>query len=171
MNTDGWGWKGMNVDERREAATVRALRGFLLVLFLIGLLGTGAELLLLDHTEDVWQWTPLILMAISLVVLGWRIVDRKPASMWVFLGTMGLFVVSGLVGLLLHYQGNAEFELEMYPTLKGLELFWEAVKGATPALAPGTMIQLGLLGLAYTYRHPALIKSTEKTSNNNGETS
>ncbi|MFB3131882.1 MAG: hypothetical protein ACE10K_05095, partial [Rhodothermales bacterium] len=58
----------------------------------------------------------------------------------------------------------AEFELEMYPTLKGLELFWESIKGATPALAPGTMIQLGLLGWAYTYRHPALIKSIEKTS-------
>ena len=59
----------MNVDERREAATVRALRGFLLVLFLLGVLGTGIELLLLDHTEDLWQWTPLTLMAISLVVL------------------------------------------------------------------------------------------------------
>ncbi len=110
-------------------------------------------------------------MAISLVVLAWRFFDRKPASMRVFQGTMALFVVSGFVGLLLHYQGNAEFELEMYPTLKGLELFWEAIKGATPALAPGTMIQLGLLGWAYTYRHPALIKSTEKTSNNHGETS
>ena len=152
------------MEQRREAATVRALRGFLLVLFLMGVLGIGVELLLLDHTEDLWQWTPLTLIAISLVVLGWRIVDRKPASMRVFRGTMALFVVSGFVGILLHYQGNVEFELEMYPTLKGLELFWEAVKGATPALAPGTMIQLGLLGWAYTYRHPALINSTEKTS-------
>ena len=110
-------------------------------------------------------------MAISLVVLGWRFVDRKPASMRAFQGVMILFVVSGFVGLLLHYQGNAEFELEMYPTLKGLDLFWEAVKGATPTLAPGTMIQLGLLGLVYTYRHPALIKSTGKQPNNNSESS
>jgi hypothetical protein len=44
-----------------------------------------------------------------------------------------------------------EFELEMYPGLSGLELFREAMKGATPALAPGTMTILGLLGLAYTY--------------------
>ena len=33
---------------------------------------------------------------------------------------MGAFVVSGVVGLWLHYQGNAEFELEMYPSLQGL---------------------------------------------------
>jgi len=29
-------------------------------------------------------------------------------------------------------------------------------------LAPGTMVQLGLLGLVYTYRHPALNRVTNK---------
>lgn len=153
-----------------EAATVRVLRSLLLGLFLIGVLGVGAELLLLEHTEDLWQWTPLVLMAISLLVLGWRVIDRKAASLRVFQGTMILFVLSGLVGLLLHYRGNAEFELEMYPTLKGLDLFRKAVTGATPALAPGTMLELGLLGLVYSYRHPALVKSITKKPTNNGET-
>ena len=32
----------------------------------------------------------------------------------------------------------------------------ERLTGATPALAPGAMVQLGLIGLAYTFRHPAL---------------
>ena len=153
-----------------ETPTIRVLRGFLLILFLVGILGVGAELLLLEHIEDLWQWVPLILMGVSLLVLGWCAVDRGRVSMRVFQGMMILFVVSGFVGLWLHYQGNAEFELEMYPTMKGLELFWEALKGATPARAPGTMIQLGLLGWAYTYRHPALAKTAEKTSNTNGET-
>jgi len=27
---------------------------------------------------------------------------------------------------------------------------------APPALSPGLLVQLGLLGLVYTYRHPAL---------------
>ncbi len=150
-----------------EIPTINALRGFLLILLLIGILGTGAELLLLEHIEDVWQWAPLILMGVSLAVLGWRAVDRGRVSMRAFQGTMILFVVSGFVGLWMHYQGNAEFEREMYPTLKGLALFWEALKGATPTLAPGTMIQLGLLGLAYTYRHPAL---SRKKTDTNGET-
>lgn len=143
-----------------EAATLAAIRGFLLILFLMGILGTGAELLLLKHTEELWQLVPLLLMAISLVALSWCAVHRGPVSMRVFQGTMMLFMISGLVGLVLHYRANAEFELEMYPSLKGLELFWKAIKGATPpTLAPGTMIELGLLGLAYTYRHPALGKN------------
>jgi hypothetical protein len=69
---------------------------------------------------------------------------------------MVLSLVSGVLGAWLHYRGNVEFELEMEPALRGLTLFWRAMRGATPALAPGTMIQLGLVGLAYTFRHPAL---------------
>jgi hypothetical protein len=133
-----------------------SLRCFLLILFVLGAVGTGAELLLLGHTEDVWQWFPLVLMAVSLVTLGWRVLTRRGRSLRVFRGTMVLFVLSGGVGLWLHYHGNTEFELEMYPSLQGVELFWEAVTGATPTLAPGVMLELGLLGLAYTYRHPAL---------------
>jgi hypothetical protein len=69
---------------------------------------------------------------------------------------MWLFVVSGLVGLWLHYKGNVEFEREMYPALAGLQLFKQAMTGATPSLAPGTMVQFGMLGLLYAFRHPAL---------------
>ena len=153
-----------------ESSTIKALRGLLLILLIIGILGTGAELLLREHYEDVWQFAPLILMGLSLLVLGWRVVDRRAVSMRVFQATIILFVVSGFVGIWMHYQGNAEFELEMYPTMKGFELFWEALKGATPALAPGTMIQLGLVGLAYSYRHPALAQPAEQPPNTNGET-
>lgn len=152
-----------------ESPTIKVLRGFLLILLLIGILGTAAELLLQEHFEDIWQLVPLILMGLSLIVLGWCVVDRRRVSMRVFQGTMALFVISGFVGLWMHYQGNMEFELEMYPTRAGLELLWESLKGATPILAPGTMIQLGLLGLAFAYRHPALAKPTGKTTNTNGE--
>ena len=133
-----------------------SLRHFLLILFVIGAVGTGAELLLLGHTEDFWQWAPLVLMAASLVALGGHMLARGSRSLRVFRGMMVLFVLSGGVGLWLHYHGNTEFELEMYPSLQGVELFWESVTGATPTLAPGAMLELGLLGLAYTYRHPAL---------------
>ena len=149
---------------------VKSIRAFLLAILIIGLLGAGAELLLLEHTEDFWQWIPLMLIMLGIIVLNWRIFARGPASLRVLQGTMILFVMSGFAGLFLHYQGNVEFELEMYPSLKGLKLFGKALQGATPTLAPGTMLVLGLLGLAYTYRHPALLKSTGKKSNNNGET-
>lgn len=143
--------------------TLKNLRGFLLAIFVIGLFGAGSELLLIGHTEDSRQWIPLILMLLSLLVLGWHLAARSRASLRVFQGVTILFVISGFVGLFLHYQGNVQFELEMYPSLQGLELFRKAIKGTTPpTLAPGTMIMLGLLGLAYSYRHPVFVTPTGK---------
>jgi len=72
---------------------------------------------------------------------------------------MLLFVLSGAFGVLLHYQGNVEFELEMYPTTAGFQLFRKAMTGATPALAPGAMAMLGLVGLAYTIGHPSVSRT------------
>jgi len=135
----------------------------------MGLLGTGGELLLVGHIEEFWQPTPLFLMAISLAALGWRAASHGPVSLRVFQGTMILFVLSGFFGLWFHLRANLEFELEMYPALKGMGLFWKAVQGASPpTLAPAMMIELGLLGLGYTFRHPVLIRSTKKQSNDDG---
>jgi hypothetical protein len=70
---------------------------------------------------------------------------------------MVLAVATGLVGILLHYSGNREFQLEMDPALHGWALFVKIVTAkAPPALAPASMVQMGLLGLLITYRHPAL---------------
>ena len=68
---------------------------------------------------------------------------------------MTSFLAAGLLGIYLHYAGNAEFEIERTPELSGLRLLWKALRGATPALAPGALAQLGLLGFIYTYRHPS----------------
>jgi hypothetical protein len=138
-----------------SAPTPSVLRALLLGILLLGLLGTGIELLLLGHTEDLWQWSPLILIGASLVALGWVLIAPRRAGVRVFQAIMALSCLSGAVGTWLHYRGNVEFELEMMPGLRGFPLFREAMSGATPALAPGVMIQLGLLGLAYTFRHPA----------------
>ena len=140
--------------------TAERLRLFVLVLFIVGSVGTGAELILLGHVEDGWQLAPVVLLGASLLALGWQAAERGPRSTRVFQIAMVLCVASGVSGLWLHYAGNAEFELEMYPSLSGLDLFQGAIAGATPTLAPGTMIELGLLGLAYTYRHPFLADAT-----------
>jgi hypothetical protein len=86
-----------------------------------------------------------------------------PATLRVFKGMMVIFVIVGVVGLYLHYRGNVEFATERDPSLSGLRLLWKALRGATPALAPGALSQLGLLGLIYTYKHPSLV------TNNPGE--
>jgi hypothetical protein len=131
------------------------LRTLLLVTLLVSLVGTLTELLLLEHFEDAWQWAPIVLLGAGLVTLAWYALERGPVSLNVLRGLMVLSVVSGAVGLLLHYQGNVEFELEMYPDLSGWKLFRDSMMGATPALAPGAMVQIGLVGLAWTFRHPA----------------
>jgi hypothetical protein len=138
------------------AGTLAALRLTLLVILLVASAGTLVELFLLEHVEDAWQRAPIILLALGVIAMSWQLVRRDLASLRAMQVLMLLFVVSGLVGLALHYKGNVEFEKEMYPELAGLQLFKQAMTGATPSLAPGTMVQFGLLGLLYTFRHPLL---------------
>jgi hypothetical protein len=138
-------------------ATVRTLRRFVLGLFVIGILGTGADLLLTGHFEDWWQLTPLIVVALSALTLIGHAFRPSRSTIRAHQGVMMLFILSGVIGTFLHYRANIEFELEMYPGMAGTELLWKAIQGASPpSLAPGAMIALGLLGLIYAYKHPAI---------------
>jgi hypothetical protein len=130
---------------------LRALRGMLGGMLALGVVGTLAELFLLEHTEDLWQLIPVVLLPVGVVAL--IAVTLKPGvvTLQIMQTVMGLIVVSGVLGVYLHYVGNAEFEREMYASIDGFELFWESLKGATPALAPGAMTLIGLLGLAYCW--------------------
>jgi len=147
-----------------DSRTLALLRRFVLVLWIAGLLGTSAELLLLGHTDGAWQLVPLVLIAAGLLAFAWLAMARQRACLRVFQATLVLFVASGFAGVLLHLLGKMDFKRETNPSLAGWELFREALQGAMPPiLAPAAMIQFGLLGLAYTFRHPTLIRST-KTS-------
>lgn len=139
-----------------EQSTTRLLRGFLLAILLIGVVGTLAELCLLGHYEQRWQLVPLVLLVASLPVIALCWWFPSAAALRALQMLMVLFVIGGALGLYRHYTGNAEFELEMYPGRTGFELFWESLTGATPALAPASLSWLGLIGLAYAFRHPAL---------------
>lgn len=132
------------------------IRRFLLAILLVGVVGMGTELLLLGHVDGALQLAPVVLLAIGLLVGVWHAVAPRAASVRALQATMGLFVLSGAIGVGLHYEGNAEFELEMYPSLRGVELIGKTLTGATPVLAPATMSLLGLIGLAHTYRHPGV---------------
>lgn len=122
-----------------------------------GVIGTSLELLLLGHFESVQQALPLVLLAIGGASLVWHAAaPLRRATVRAVQLTMALFIASGVAGVVLHYKGNVEFELEMYPAMSGLELIGKTLTGATPIFAPGSMVLLGLIGLAGTYRHPAL---------------
>jgi hypothetical protein len=117
----------------------------------LGMIGTGTELLLLDHFESWMQLVPLALLAVALIVLLWVALAAAPAATSLFQLVMALFVAAGLLGLVLHYRGAEEFQREVDPTLSGRALFWKTVRAkAPPALAPASMIGLGLIGFAYT---------------------
>lgn len=126
------------------------MRILLLTLFVIGTAGLLVELVLLEHYEDIWQLIPMVLLAAGLVLVAWYAFRPSPASQQAFRGLMLAYLASGIVGVFLHYQVNTEFELERDGGLRGLGLFTEAIYGATPTLAPGAMVQLGLLGLVAT---------------------
>jgi hypothetical protein len=128
----------------------------ILPILFFGLLGTGAELLLLQHTGSWWELIPLALIGLALVILTWNAITQHPASVRSVQGIMALFLFAGVAGIVLHYQSSMEFKLETNAALSGWTLFWAVMSAKTPpALAPGTMIQLGLLGFAYSYQHPA----------------
>ena len=131
-----------------------AVRRFLLWIYGLGIVGISAELGLLGHYEDPWQWVPLVLLALAGISCVFWCIRPGRGSLELFRGAASLLILGGCVGLFLHLKGNAEFEKEMIPSLGGFALFWESLRGATPALAPGALIQLGLLGWAATIRLP-----------------
>ena len=152
----------MTSESKRDSGAI--LRRGLLLIFVLGTVGLGTELLLLDHFEEWRQQVPLVLLTLGLVLLAIRLFYRGAIILRLFRWTMLAFVLGGMVGLWFHLSANMEFELEMYPTLSGLELLSKALGGAMPALAPGALVQLGLIGFLYTYQHPAL--SRKQTQEN-----
>jgi hypothetical protein len=125
------------------------------------MLGLLAELLLIDHMETWIQWIPIGVLLAGLATSIWIALRPGKASFRTFQAIMATFIVAGVAGLYFHYAGNVEFAIERDASLSGLSLAWKSLRGATPALAPGALAQLGLLGLAYIYTHPA----TRRTAN------
>ena len=141
------------------AASTTLRRGVLVVL-LFGTVGSGVELILLEHYEDAWQYLPLVLFALAIATLVWNLVAASAASVRVLRGLMALYVAAGLLGVGLHFRGAAEFQTEIDPGQSRWTLVSKSLHSkAPPVLAPGLMVQIGLLGLISTYRHPALARA------------
>lgn len=132
------------------------LRQLVFALVFLGITGLWVELLLLRHTESATQWIPHVALAIGLVATIAVHFRPERGILRFFQAVMLLFLITGALGVFLHYRGNVEFALERDPSLTGFHLLWKSLRGATPSLAPGALAQIGLLGLIFTYRHPAL---------------
>ena len=125
----------------------------ILAVLVFGLVGTGVELALIEHYESAWQMAPLALVGLSLAVIAWHVVRPGGASIRAMQAAMVLCLASGAVGAVLHFRGAAEFQREIDPSIARLPLIRKVMRAkAPPVLAPGMMVQLGLLGLAYAHR-------------------
>jgi hypothetical protein len=145
------------------AGRIELLRRWILVILVLGLLGTVTELVLLEHYEQPLQFVPLLLIVAAVGVLWWELRRHDLASRRAIQIVMGLFVLAGFAGFAAHFYGSAEYQLELNPDMSNWELLEKILRAkAPPLLAPGMMLQLGLLGLAYVFSDSKLSRSETK---------
>jgi uncharacterized membrane protein len=146
-----------------QADRIELLRRWILGVLVLGLLGTVTELLLLEHYEQPLQFVPLVLIVAAVGVLIWEFRRHDTASRRAVQIVMALFVLAGFIGFVAHFHGSAEYQLELNPEMSNWELMEKVLRAkAPPLLAPGMMLQLGLLGLAYMFSDPRLRRSEMK---------
>jgi hypothetical protein len=134
----------------KPAGTLVTLRRLLVALMIFGASGLLVELALLEHWGELRLWGPMLVLAVSIPLAVRTLVSPIRQALLVLRACMLVMIGSGLLGVWFHLEGNLAFERELYPTHDVLPLLLEAFKGATPTLAPGALIQLGLLGLLTT---------------------
>lgn len=130
-------------------------------LFLLGLaafmsFGTVIELILEDHFDSLVQLIPFVLSGLALLAVAAVWLRPQVASIWGLRGTMALVGLGSLYGLIEHLESNIEFAREIKPNAALADVFFQALKGASPLLAPGILGLVALIALAATYYHPAL---------------
>lgn len=135
------------------------VRTLLLAVVSVGALGTLTELLLLSHYEDAFQLIPAVLLGVCLLVIAWHASRPSVTSVRSLQGTMLLLLAAGTAGVAFHFNGAAEFQLEIDPSLTRSALFAKVIRvHAPPMLAPASLVQLALVGLIHTYQHPRLTR-------------
>ena len=132
----------MQTTTTRDARVLRSVQRFLSATLLVGSLGTLGELLLLGHTGEATQWIPVVALVCAVLVIAWQAAAPGRTSTSAMAVLMGAFLLIGALGVVLHYRSNAEFERELHPTEQGLLFLRKTATGATPLLAPGSMVLL-----------------------------
>jgi hypothetical protein len=137
---------------RVGANPVELLRLWVLGVLVLGLAGTVTELVLLEHYEQPLQLVPVVLIVAAAAAIVWQVMRDTAASLRALEIVMALFALAGFAGVAAHFHGSAEFQLELNPAMDTWELVEKILRAkAPPLLAPGMMLQMGLLGLAYVY--------------------
>ena len=129
-----------------------AIRRVILGVLLLGMLGLIVELSLLGHYEDVLQWIPIAVLVGGVATLLLQLARPRRWTLLLVELVMVLLIGCGVFGMYLHYSGSRQFQLEMDPSMRGTQLLWHVLRAKSPpTLSPGTLGQMGILGLGYAY--------------------
>lgn len=132
------------------------LRTFLLAIAACMALGTILELVLTEHWEGPAQLLPFVLCGLSFLVILAVLIRPRHSSIRAMRWVTGITFLGSLFGIFEHIEHNFGFALEIRPNATANDVFWDALGGANPLLAPGILALLALLALAASYYHPAL---------------
>ena len=139
-------------DHRPSTRSAVISKRIIVGVLLFGMAGLFVELLLLAHYENLQQRIPLAVLGLGLFAVVLDLLARRSWTGRLVQLVMALFVVAGLLGVFFHFRGSREFQLEMNPALSGFDLIWHVLRAKSPpTLSPGTMVQMGILGLGYAY--------------------
>lgn len=120
--------------------------------------GTVVELLFVGHAESFIQLVPFMLCAVGAVTVIAAFYVPRRQTLIALRGVMVLMVLGSAFGIYEHLTHNFAFELEIRPNATVGDVFWKALAGASPLIAPGILALAAVLALAATYRHPLLEK-------------
>ena len=140
----------------RDRSLETGYRRFLLYVTGLVLIGTALELAFTEHTEGFVQLIPFVLIGAGLLATGAAIARESCRTMLALRAVTSLMGIGALYGIYEHVRHNLIFELEIRPMATFGDVFWEALFGASPFLAPGVLGLAALLAAAATYRHPML---------------
>jgi hypothetical protein len=135
---------------------LKRLRVFLLALAAFMALGTIFELVLTEHWEGPTQILPFILCGLSFLGIGMVLIRPERGTIRLMRWISSITFFGSLFGIFEHIEHNFGFALEIRPNATAGDVFWEALGGANPLLAPGILAFTALLALAASYYHPAL---------------
>jgi hypothetical protein len=142
--------------------TLQIVRRILLITVVSAIVAVEIELLLLEHVKPIMQLIPVLLLAAALFAVVWYGFTRSRESVKTFQTVMILSIATGLLGIFVHLGVSATDAVKKDKTLEGIPLIRAALTGVAPPFAPAALIQIGLVGIAYTFRHPSLIECRDQ---------
>jgi hypothetical protein len=132
-----------------DAATLQALRIYLLAIIALVLCGLELELLMLEHVNTPLQLLPVGFVGGGIASVLWSLISPNGTCLRILKGVLMACTIIGALGIAIHSAFYVSDKWNKAHGRRGLER-------EVPPLAPGAMLPLGLMGLACTFRHPLL---------------